>query len=238
VQAAVSSARNYRSRGPGAGLQNARDRRNFRIAGGPHRGHGRGLLRRPGGTPRGEPSGPEGPLGVADSLPPAARIRRSPPCARPPGKARPARLCGRIGMPGFLPDFRRSAREERGCASAFAASKRRIFRVSNLFRPSHQCRKNSAGFLPEFCVIARAGRGCPSAFAARARRIIRVCNWFRPSPQCRNNIDRFLPEFCVIARAGRGCRSAFGLWDSGSVLLYGVTSAVGVHRVAGLLGAL
>jgi hypothetical protein len=53
-------------------------------------------------------------------LPPAARIRRSPPCARPPGKARRARLCGRIGTSRFLPDFRPSARGERGCPSAFA----------------------------------------------------------------------------------------------------------------------
>jgi hypothetical protein len=135
VQAAVSSARNCRSRGPGTGHEKPRDRRNFRSARGPHRGHGRGLLRRPGRAPRGEPSGPEGPLGVADSLPPAVRIRRSPLCSRPPGNARRARLCGRIGTSGFLPVFWPSAREERGCPSA----------IRNLKRWIHQLPEASVG---------------------------------------------------------------------------------------------
>ena len=74
------------------------------------------------GAPRREPSGPEGPLGVADSLPPAARIRRSPPCARPPGKARRARHCGHIGTSRLLPDPRSFARENRGCPCTFGAS--------------------------------------------------------------------------------------------------------------------
>jgi hypothetical protein len=69
---------------------------------------------------------PKTPFRVADSLPPAARIRRSPLCSRPPGKARRARLCGRIGTSGFLPVFWPSARGERGCPSAFAVVVRSI----------------------------------------------------------------------------------------------------------------
>jgi hypothetical protein len=76
-----------------------------------------------------------------------------------------ARLCARIGTSGFLPDFRPSAREERGCPSAVGARTHRILLVFNPFRPSPQCRKKSDGFLPDLRPSSREERGCPSAFA-------------------------------------------------------------------------
>jgi hypothetical protein len=76
-------------------------------------------------------------------------------------------LRGRFGVTAVLPIFRPFARAERGWASAFPARTCRILRVSDLFRPGLQCRKNSAGFLPEFCTFAREERGWASAFRGR-----------------------------------------------------------------------
>jgi hypothetical protein len=75
-----------------------RNRRNFRPAGCRHRGHGCGLSRDPGRASLGEPSGLGVMLHVSDFLPPAVEIRKSPLCARPPGKAR---LAGRGSAAGL-----------------------------------------------------------------------------------------------------------------------------------------
>jgi hypothetical protein len=143
VQAAVSSARNYRSRGPGTGHKNARDRRNLQPAECPHRGHGRGLLRGSGRAPHGKPSGPEGPLGVADSLPPAVRIRKSPPRGHPPAKARRERLCDQFRGSGFLPVFWPSARSQRGWVSAFRVKVKVFPSIFSAAQVRRQGRKNA-----------------------------------------------------------------------------------------------
>jgi hypothetical protein len=115
-------------------------------------------------------------------LPMAGRNRVSAARARFPAKRAPFGVLAPLPAPGFLPDSRPCVRSERGWGCAFAARTRRIIQVSNRFRPSHQCRKNSAGFLPEFCVFARAGRGWGCAIAVLGRNRFAVsCHVITPS---------------------------------------------------------
>jgi hypothetical protein len=204
VRASVSSARNCRSGGPGAGLQKARNRRNLQPAECPHRGHGCGPPHGLGRTPPDGPPVPEVPLPVTDSLPPAARIRRSSLCARqeaPGGRGSAAGLA--------RPDSRRKMSKSLQYISYLEPLSYRgwVYRLRARFHPpaSANAGQKLTGF-PAFC--ARRTRE-PQRVPEPGGEKLREMGSTRAACNRRNTASGFSTDSHHLRGSARGFLSAF-----------------------------